>query len=197
MKKALALFAFLLLISCAKEDETIDFIVMNVNDIYEIDAIGDGSIGGLARVASLYEELKKENKNTLLVHGGDFFSPSLLGTLKDGNGDRFYGKQMIETMNAVGFDLVAFGNHEFDLKQKDFQKRLNESTFQWIGTNIQLNSNGKLEPFYVEKNNVKTPIPRTVTFDFTEDDGSEISVGFFSSTTVSYTHLTLPTICSV
>ncbi len=182
MKKLVILFAFWLLISCSKEDDTLEFIVMNVNDIYEIDALEGGKIGGLARVASLYDQLKVENQNTLLVHGGDFLNPSLLGTLKDEKGDRYKGKQMIDVMNAVGFDLVAFGNHEFDLSLPDLQSRLNESNFQWIGTNVQLKTDNKLESFFIEKNYVKSKIPRTVTFNFEDKDGTEISVGFFSST---------------
>ena len=31
---------------------------------------------------------------------------------------------MIEVMNAMEFDLVTFGNHEFDLKEKDLQKKI-------------------------------------------------------------------------
>mgnify|MGYP002639527158 CR=1 FL=1 len=182
MKKLALLFVTLFLISCSKNEETLEFIVINVNDIYEIDALGGGKVGGLARVATLYDSIKKENKNTLLVHGGDFLNPSLLGTLKDENGERYKGKQMIEVMNMVGFDLVAFGNHEFDLAYPDFQKRLDESEFQWIGTNIKLKVGDKLAPFYVEKNGTKTAIPKTVTYNFKDDDGTEISVGFLSST---------------
>ena len=29
---------------------------------------------------------------------------------------------MIEVMNAMNFDVVAFGNHEFDIPKKDLQK---------------------------------------------------------------------------
>jgi len=89
---------------------------------------------------------------------------------------------MVEVMNAAGFDLVAFGNHEFDLTYKDFQKRLNESEFQWIGTNVKLKIGDKLEPFYIEKNGLKTAIPKTVTFNFSDSDGTKLAVGFVSST---------------
>ncbi|MFK5878862.1 MAG: bifunctional metallophosphatase/5'-nucleotidase [Flavobacteriaceae bacterium] len=182
MKKLALLFVILFSISCSKNEDTLEFIVINVNDIYEIDALGGGKVGGLARVAALYDSIKKENENTLLVHAGDFLNPSLLGTLKDENGERYKGKQMVEVMNTIGFDLVAFGNHEFDLKYKDFQNRLNESNFQWIATNIKLKTGDKLEPFYIEKNGTKTPIPKTVTFNFKDADGTELSVGFISST---------------
>lgn len=182
MKKLVLLITILILVSCSKNEETLEFIVINVNDIYEIDALEGGKVGGLARVATLYDSIKKENPNTLLVHAGDFLNPSLIGTLKNKNGERYRGQQIVEVMNAVGFDLVAFGNHEFDLKLSDLQKRLNESDFQWIGTNIKLKNGDELIPFYIKKNNVKTEIPKTVTFNFIDDDGTEVSVGFLSST---------------
>jgi 2',3'-cyclic-nucleotide 2'-phosphodiesterase (5'-nucleotidase family) len=136
----------------------------------------------MARVANLVNKLRKENPNTILTHGGDFLNPSLIGTLKDETGNRIYGKQMIEVMNAMKFDLVALGNHEFDLKYPDLQKRFNESTFKWIATNAQFKNDSIVKPFYVEKNGVQENIPRTVTFDFKDTDGTSIKVGFFSAT---------------
>ena len=101
MKKLSLLLIFLLLISCKKDDGKIEFTIVQVNDVYEIAALEGGKSGGLARVANLYQQLKKENPNTLLVHAGDFLNPSLLATLKDKNGDRFRGKQMVDVMNLT------------------------------------------------------------------------------------------------
>ncbi len=182
MKKLFLFLTSIFLFACSNDDSKLEFIVMNINDVYEIGALEGGKVGGMARVAGLYNQLKEENPNTLLVHGGDFLNPSLLGTLKGENGERFRGKQMVEVMNAVDFDLVAFGNHEFDLSKEELQQRFNESTFQWIGTNIQLNENGELKPFFIDKNGAKVDIPRTVTFNFNDADGTEINVGFFSAT---------------
>lgn len=67
---------------------------------------------------------------------GDFLNPSLLGTIKIDD-ERISGKQMIEVMNAMNFDLVTFGNHEFDIKEDELQKRLNESTFPWMSSNTR------------------------------------------------------------
>jgi 2',3'-cyclic-nucleotide 2'-phosphodiesterase (5'-nucleotidase family) len=183
MKRLVILLISILFIACKSDDNQLEFIVVQVNDVYEISAMEGGKTGGLARVANLYNTLKKENPNTLLVHGGDFLNPSIIATLKDEDGERYRGKQMIEVMNAMKFDLVAFGNHEFDLGYNDFQKRLNESTFQWIATNVQLVKDSITNtPFFVEHNGVKTDIPRTVTFDFKDADGTTIKVGFFSAT---------------
>ena len=56
-------------------------------------------------------------------------------------------------MNAMKFDLVVLGNHEFDLSYPDLQKRFNESDFQWIATDVKLKIDGKTMPFYKMKNN--------------------------------------------
>jgi len=180
MKNILSILSLLLLLSCNKDDNKIKITFLQLNDVYEIDALGGGLFGGMDRVETLHQELLKENPNTLMFMAGDFLNPSLLGTLKY-NGERIRGKQMIEVMNAMNFDLVAFGNHEFDLKYKDLQKRLNESNFQWISTNaLHKTEKGEINQFFVQKENKKTIIPRTVTFNLKDTDGTAIKIGFVS-----------------
>ena len=106
---------------------------------------------------------------------GDFLNPSLLGTVTY-NGERIRGKQMVETMNAMNFDLVAFGNHEFDLSANDLQKRLDESNFNWITSNVLENKDGKTVPFSNKNNKVS----ETFIKEFTDADGTKIKVGFIS-----------------
>ena len=86
----------------------------------------------------------------MLVMAGDFLNPSLLGTIKV-DGERLRGKQMVEVMNAMNFDLVAFGNHEFDLPYKDLQKRLNESKFDWISANVKQKTKNGSELLHIYK----------------------------------------------
>jgi len=182
MKKILSVFILLLLLSCNKDDHKIKVTFLQINDVYEIDALEGGKVGGLARVENLHKQLLKENPNTLLVMAGDFLNPSLIGTLKS-KGERIRGRQMIEVMNAMNFDLVCFGNHEFDLKYSDLQKRLNESNFQWISTNaLHKTKEGKTTSFYVEKDSTKRSIPRTVTFDLKDEDGTTVKIGFVGPT---------------
>jgi 5'-nucleotidase / UDP-sugar diphosphatase len=51
------------------------------------------------------------------------------------------GKQMIATLNVLGLDYATLGNHEFDLKEASLRRRLDESRFQWISSNVfELNS---------------------------------------------------------
>jgi 2',3'-cyclic-nucleotide 2'-phosphodiesterase (5'-nucleotidase family) len=162
-------------------NELIHFNILAVNDVYEIAALENGTIGGMARVATLRDSLTKENPNTFLTMAGDFLNPSLLGTLKF-EGERIKGKQMIEVMNAMKFDLATFGNHEFDLKPKEFQARLNESMFNWVSANVQYNGGDIVLPFSKEHYGIKYGIPQTTTLKIYNKDSIAMSLGFVSVT---------------
>lgn len=164
---------------CKKDNSKIEFTFLQINDVYEIAPIQGGEFGGMARVETVHQELLKENPNTLLFMAGDFLNPSLLGTIKV-DGERVRGKQMIEVMNAMNFDLVAFGNHEFDVSQKDLQKRLNESNFPWISANVKLKTKEAAVPFYKERNREKESVKETFVKEFIDEDGTKIRIGFIS-----------------
>ena len=171
--------SIVLFFSCNKDDGKIDFTFLQINDVYEIAPIQGGEFGGLARVETVHKKLLAENKNTMLFMAGDFLNPSLIGTIKV-DGERVRGKQMIEVMNAMNTDLVAFGNHEFDVPQKDLQKRLNESNFPWISANVKLKTKEKSVLFFKEKEENKIPLGETFIKELSDEDGTKIKVGFIS-----------------
>ena len=179
IKTTVFFLSILFLISCTKDDQKIDFTFLQLNDVYEIAPIQGGEFGGMARVETVHQELLKENKNTLLMMAGDFLNPSLIGTLKVA-GERVRGKQMISVMNAMNFDLVAFGNHEFDVPQKDLQKRLNESNFSWISANVKEKTETGSNFFHKEISGKKTPLSPSFIKEFSDADGTKIKVGFIS-----------------
>ena len=102
--------------------------VLHLNDVYEIASVNGGREGGLARVATIQKQLRKENSNLITTLGGDFLSPSALGLAKY-KGKRLAGMQMVNVLNKIGLDYATFGNHEFDLKENQFFARLAESEF--------------------------------------------------------------------
>ena len=161
------------------DDGKINIIFLQVNDVYEIAPLAGGKEGGMARVATLKKQLVAENSNTYAFMAGDFLSPSLLGTMKY-KGQRIKGQQMIEAMNAVGFDLVTFGNHEFDLSKNELQQRLNESNFPWTSANARQKVCGTTYPFYKERNGIKEFVSDTYIIEAKDTDGTTIKIGFFS-----------------
>lgn len=154
---------------------------VQINDVYEIDPISGGKYGGLARVAYIRDSIKKENPNTFLFLAGDFLNPSLLGTLKV-DGEQLNGKQMVDVLNAMDVDLVTFGNHEFDLSEKDLQKRMNESNFTWTSANVRHVTENGLQPFSTKWEYSSVPTSDYSTFSASDPDGNKIRFGVFGVT---------------
>ncbi len=63
--------------------------------------------GGWARLVTAIEDAKARAENPILVDGGDQFQGSLFYT-------QYKGKLAAEMMNALGYDGMTVGNHEFD-----------------------------------------------------------------------------------
>jgi 5'-nucleotidase len=146
-------------------DQQVSFILLQVNDVYEITPVNGE--GGIARLATLKQQLLAENPNTYLVLAGDLFSPSALGIAKV-DGVRLSGKQMVDSMNYAGLDLATLGNHEFDLQADEFNQRLAESKTKWIISNAT-NAQGQLFP-----NTVANWV-----LNVTDKDQETVKVGFF------------------
>ena len=118
----------------APSPEAADFVVLQMNDVYEITPVEGGQAGGLARVAGLRNQLVAEGAPVLTVLAGDYLSPSALGTARV-NGERLAGKQMVAVLNALGLDVAALGNHEFDLSEEALRARLTEADFAHVSAN--------------------------------------------------------------
>lgn len=180
----------LLLLSCGATQQTttetsddgiITLKFVQLNDVYEIAPLSGGKYGGMARVAHVVDSIRGEHPNTYMYMAGDFLNPSLLGTIKF-EGERIRGKQMIEVMNAMDFDLVTFGNHEFDLDREDFQKRLDESNFSWISSNVKEITENDTLGFKLNRGIGQIPIPGANSREITDKDGTKVRVSFFSVT---------------
>lgn len=150
--------------------EIVNINLLQLNDIYEITPVEGGTRGGLARVATLRKQLYKANPRTYTILAGDAFSPSALGTAEI-NGTSLSGQQMVAVMNSLGLDYATFGNHEFDIKENLFYKRLQESRFRWVSSNV---SDSTGQPF--------KDIPRSIVFNVKGDRGAIVKVGLIGVT---------------
>ncbi len=109
--------------------------LLHFNDVYEIQPVENGRTGGLARVATLIDGLKAEGRPLVTTLGGDYLSPSAIGTARI-DGQPLAGRQMVAVLNAVKLDWATFGNHEFDVSESAFRARLAESTFRLVSSNV-------------------------------------------------------------
>jgi 5'-nucleotidase / UDP-sugar diphosphatase len=127
------------------------FTILHLNDVYEITPGDAGRAGGLARVGGFRARLKAQDPTLLTTLGGDFVSPSALGTARV-NGEQLRGRQMVAVLNIVGIDWATFGNHEFDLPEAALRARLAEARFKLVSSNVP-DASGALFP-----NTVRTAI---------------------------------------
>lgn len=80
------------------------------NAEYTPDTTGDDpTIGGLARIKTLADEIRGSTTNpVLLLDGGDWMAGDLFQLLGTTHAAE------LQAMQAMGYDAVTFGNHEFD-----------------------------------------------------------------------------------
>jgi 5'-nucleotidase len=101
--------------------------LLQINDVYSTLPV-DG-LGGLARVATLKQQIAAAGRTPLLVLAGDFLSSSVASTV-------FKGEQMIAALNAAGLDVATLGNHEFDFGVDVLLQRMAEANWQWVVSNV-------------------------------------------------------------
>src|SRR5262245_37643314 len=85
--------------------DLIQVTLLHMNDIYEIEPLGNRTVGGLAHVAALRKRLLKQNPHTCTLHAGDFLSPSAYLNAKVG-GRRLAGRHMVAVLDSVGVDCL-------------------------------------------------------------------------------------------
>ena len=77
------------------------------------------AVGGVDWMAGYVTDLKRQNPNTVVVSAGDIIGATpLLSSL-------FHDEGTIETMNRLGLDFNAVGNHEFDEGQSELKRMQN------------------------------------------------------------------------
>src|SRR5688572_27474305 len=95
--------------------------ILHINDVYEIDAIEGGRYGGLSRAATILRGLERNGTPVLMTLGGDYLSPSAIGTAII-DGQPLAGRQMVDVLNLAGVDWAVLGNHEFDVSEAAFRE---------------------------------------------------------------------------
>lgn len=95
-----------------------------------------GRIGGFAYLAGAIAEVRQRQgpQNVLLVDGGDTIGDDLLGNITE-------GEAMIRLMNAVDYDIMALGNHDFDYGADRTAELQKIARFPMRGANV-LGSDG-------------------------------------------------------
>ena len=124
--------------SCSDPKAT-KITILHTNDVHShIEAFGpnDGrnaNKGGVARRATLVENLRNENPNTLLLDAGDIFQGTPYFN--------FYGGELeFKLMSLLKYDVATIGNHDFDNGINGLYAQLPNAKFDFISANYDFSN---------------------------------------------------------
>jgi 5'-nucleotidase len=145
----------------------------------EDDAAGE-CFGGVARIATAVNQIRGEleaaGENVLVLDAGDQYQGSLFFTTYD-------GAAAGEFMEAIGFDAMALGNHEFNNGPEGLLPLLNAVTFPVVSGNLDVSQNPALngrvdDTIVLDVNGIQVGIVSALTRDTMEISSPGDSVIF-------------------
>ena len=118
--------------------------IMETTDIhvhvYPYDYYADKEIDtvGLARTASLIEDIRAEATNSVLFDNGDFLQGNPMGDYIAYERGMPEGAMhpVIEAMNTLGFDASTLGNHEFNYGLEFLMNSVSGAAFPIVSANV-------------------------------------------------------------
>lgn len=109
---------FMYIILCPSE-----FVILSTNDMH-------ASLDNMSRLATAVKECR-DTVFTIVVDAGDRWTGNAYVDLAEGR------LPMIRLMNAVGYDVAALGNHDFDPGQKVLDEALDKADFEVVCANMK------------------------------------------------------------
>ncbi|WP_114571980.1 bifunctional metallophosphatase/5'-nucleotidase [Exiguobacterium flavidum] len=145
--------------------------LMHTNDTH-------ASLDNAPRRVTAIDEYRAAHPGALLIDAGDVFSGSLYF-------NEFKGQADLALMNLMEYDLMTFGNHEFDLGDKDGHAALaafvKGAKFPFITANVDFSENDLFDGLQKKDVTKKAEDGKIYEGVIKEIDGEK--VGFFGLTT--------------
>lgn len=145
----------------AEKSKSVKLTILHTNDVHSrlepfpMDGSRNEGLGGAARRASLISDIRKSEKNVLLLDAGDMFQGTPYFNY-------FLGEPEIKMMNAMKYDVATIGNHDFDGGLENLETQLNKANFTIVNANYHFTGNGLaslIKPYTViEKERIRVGI---------------------------------------
>ncbi len=123
--------------------------ILHTNDIHgHTDPFVEHGVqrGGIAKIAEKIEEEKAKNPdNTLVLDAGDISTGGVVS-------DFFNRLPIVDSMNAVGYDAMTIGNHEFDMGRNRLKTLIDNAKFPVLAANLEDTSKNPLniKPYVIK-----------------------------------------------
>ncbi len=126
-KLIIAFTCLLMLGACSSEvPQDKDIYVFYTSDVH----CGVDENLGFAKLKALINDTKEKNDYVALVDVGDFIQGGTYGTMSQGS-------LIIEMMNAMDYDVVTVGNHEFDYGMDRLKDLMKMANFKFTAANVR------------------------------------------------------------
>jgi len=132
---------FTMAVSPVRSAERVQITLLSTTDlhghIYPIDyATNLPSADGFAKIATLIRDVRKESPQLVLVDCGDTIQGTPLAYYHNRVNNTPPDPMMV-VMNALGFDALVVGNHEFNFGLAVLNKARSEARFPWLSANTE------------------------------------------------------------
>ncbi len=121
-------------------------ITASNSDCSAADDAAGKCFGGLARRAIVIQQLRAEAANSILVDAGDQFQGTLFYF-------KYKGDESKRFLNAMGYQAITLGNHEFDDGPENLGRFLNGLNAPMVSANVDVSREpalaGMLKPYTV------------------------------------------------
>ena len=121
----------------AAASRTVPLTILHMNDLHghilpylDKTVREDKMVSGAAFFAAIIQRERAANpEGTVLLSAGDMFQGTPISNV-------FKGEPVIEIMNALRFDAMALGNHEFDWGRETLDRLRTAAAFPFLAANI-------------------------------------------------------------
>jgi 5'-nucleotidase / UDP-sugar diphosphatase len=132
---------------------------------------GDPLHGGVSRRKRLIDQIRADSREpVLLVDAGDVFQGTLYFNQFDGQAD-------LEFYNAMGYELMTLGNHEFDRTQEVLAAFIERATFPVLSANITAPAGSPIAGKYRPSIVIEKGGERVGFFGLTPQNTPELALG--------------------
>lgn len=122
-------------------------VVLHTNDTHsQIDPTADDQ-GGILRRKALIDSIRLAEPNVLLIDAGDVVQGSLYYSIYKGEVER-------KAMNALGYDIMILGNHEFDSGMEKLAEQWKLLDSELLSSNYDFSATplaGMFHPYTIRK----------------------------------------------